>query len=515
MNCYICLKVKILLAKKVILLILDGWGKSPNKNESAIANARTPFIDKLLDNYSSAELITYGNHVGLPRSQMGNSEVGHLNISAGRIVYQDLLKIDNSISDKTFRKNNLILNAINYSKKKNKSIHLMGLLSDGGVHSHINHLEELLSILSENFCKKVYLHLFTDGRDVDPKSGIKYVKKLEFILKKTTGKIVSIIGRYYSMDRDLNFERTRKAYKLLVDGIGKKTNDFKKEIELSYEKNQTDEFLEPLSLGENNCLIKEGDVVISFNFRSDRMRQITKMLSQKDFSYDGSKPLNLYYLTMTNYDDTFKDIRILFEKDNLINTLGEVISKNGSKQLRVAETEKYPHVTYFFNGGRESPFKNEKRILCQSPSVATYDLKPEMSALSVRDTVVNSVLKNEFDFICVNFANPDMVGHTGNFKAAIKACETVDSCTSKIVTEGMQKEYSIVIIADHGNCEKMKNSDGTPNTAHTINPVPIILVEKEKRKINSGILANIAPTILEIMGIERPHEMNQKSLLSN
>ena len=494
---------------------MDGWGKSPNKNESAIANARTPFIDKLLDKYPSAELITYGNRVGLPRNQMGNSEVGHLNISAGRIVYQDLLKIDNSISDKTFRKNNLILNAINYSKKKNKSIHLIGLLSDGGVHSHINHLEELLSILSENFCTKVYLHLFTDGRDVDPKSGIKYLKKLELFLKKTTGKIVSIIGRYYSMDRDLNFERTRKAYKLLVEGIGKKTNDFKKEIELSYEKNQTDEFLEPLSLGGKSYLIKEGDVVISFNFRSDRMRQITKMLSQKNFSYDGSKPLNLYYLTMTKYDDTFKGIKILFEKDNLINTLGEVISKNGSKQLRVAETEKYPHVTYFFNGGRENPFKNEKRILCQSPSVATYDLKPEMSALNVRDEVVNSILKNVVDFICVNFANPDMVGHTGNFKAAIKACEVVDRCTSKIVTEGMKKEYSIVIIADHGNCEKMKNSDGTPNTAHTINPVPIILVEKEKRKIISGILANVAPTILEIMGIERPHEMNQNSLLSN
>ena len=508
-------KSKILLAKKVILLILDGWGKSSNQNESAIANAKTPFIDKLLDKYSSAELITHGNHVGLPSNQMGNSEVGHLNISAGRIVYQDLLKIDNSISDKSFRKNKVILNAIDYSKKKNKSIHLMGLLSDGGVHSHISHLEELLLILSENSCKKVYLHLFTDGRDVDPKSGIKYVKKLEFFLKKTTGKIVSIIGRYYSMDRDLNFDRTRKAYKLIVNGVGKKTNDFKKEIELSYNKNLTDEFLEPLFIGEKSYLIGEGDVVISFNFRSDRMRQITRMLSQKDFSYDGSKPLNLYYLTMTNYDDNLKGIRILFEKENIINTLGEVISKNGKKQLRVAETEKYPHVTYFFNGGRETPFKNEKRILCQSPPVATYDLKPEMSALEVRDAVVNSILKNKFDFICVNFANPDMVGHTGDFNAAIKACETVDHCTNKIVSEGMKKEYSIVIIADHGNCEKMKNSDGTPNTAHTTNPVPIILVEKEKRKIISGILANVAPTILEIMGIEKPNEMDQKSLLSN
>ena len=508
-------KSEVLLTKKVILLILDGWGKSSNRNQSAIANAKTPFIDKLLDKYSSAELITFGNHVGLPSNQMGNSEVGHLNISAGRIVYQDLLKIDNSISDKTFRKNKHILNAIDYSKKKNKSIHLIGLLSDGGVHSHTSHLEELLSILSENSCEKVYLHLFTDGRDVDPKSGIKYIKNLEFFLKKTTGKIVSIIGRYYSMDRDLNFERTKKAYKLIVKGVGKKTNDFKKEIELSYEKNQTDEFLEPLFLGENNFLIKEEDVVISFNFRSDRMRQITRMLSQKNFSYEGSKPLNLHYLTMTNYDDSLKGIKILFEKENLVNTLGEVISKNGGKQLRVAETEKYPHVTYFFNGGRENPFKNEKRILCQSPSVATYDLKPEMNALEVRDTVVTSILKNKFDFICVNFANPDMVGHTGDFGAAIKACETVDHCTSKIVSEGMKKEYSIVIIADHGNCEKMKNSDGTPNTAHTTNPVPIILVEKEKRKIISGILANVAPTILEIMGIKKPDEMDQKSLLSN
>ena len=496
-------------------MILDGWGKSSNQNESAIANAKTPFIDKLLDKYSSAELITHGNHVGLPSNQMGNSEVGHLNISAGRIVYQDLLKIDNSISDKSFRKNKVILNAIDYSKKKNKSIHLMGLLSDGGVHSHINHLEELLLILSENSCKKVCLHLFTDGRDVDPKSGIKYVKKLELFLKKTTGKIVSIIGRYYSMDRDLNLDRTRKAYKLIVNGDGKKTNDFKKEIELSYKNNLTDEFLEPLFIGEKSYLIEEGDVVISFNFRSDRMRQITRMLSQKDFSFDGSKPLNLYYLTMTNYDDNLKGVRILFEKENLINTLGEVISKNGSKQLRVAETEKYPHVTYFFNGGRENPFKNEKRILCQSPPVVTYDLKPEMSALEVRDAVVNSILKDKFDFICVNFANPDMVGHTGDFNAAIKACETVDDCTNKIVSEGMKKGYSVVIIADHGNCEKMKNSDGTPNTAHTTNPVPIILVEKEKRKIISGILANVAPTILEIMGIEKPNEMDEKSLLSN
>jgi len=508
-------KRKILLAKKVILLILDGWGKSSNLNESAIANAKTPFIDKLLDKYSSAELITNGNLVGLPGNQMGNSEVGHLNISAGRIVYQDLLKIDKSIYDKSLRKNKLIINAIDYSKKKNKSIHLMGLLSDGGVHSHISHLEELLLILSENSCKNVYLHLFTDGRDVDPKSGVKYLKRLEAFLKKTTGKIVSIIGRYYSMDRDLNFDRTRKAYKLIVDGVGKKTNDFIKEIELSYNQNLTDEFLEPLFLGEKSCLIGEGDVVISFNFRSDRMRQITRILSQKDFSYGGSKPLNLYYLTMTNYDDTLKGIRILFEKENIINTLGEVISKNGKKQLRVAETEKYPHVTYFFNGGRETPFKNEKRILCQSPPVATYDLKPEMSALEVRDAVVNSILKNKFDFVCVNFANPDMVGHTGDFNAAIKACETVDHCTNKIVSEGIKKEYSIVIIADHGNCEKMKNSDGTPNTAHTTNPVPIILVEKEKRKIINGILANVAPTILEIMGIERPSEMDQKSLLSN
>ena len=496
-------------------MILDGWGKSSNQNESAIANAKTPFIDKLLDKYSSAELITHGNHVGLPSNQMGNSEVGHLNISAGRIVYQDLLKIDNSISDKSFRKNKVILNAIDYSKKKNKSIHLMGLLSDGGVHSHINHLEELLLILSENSCKKVYLHLFTDGRDVDPKSGIKYVKKLELFLKKTTGKIVSIIGRYYSMDRDLNLDRTRKAYKLIVNGVGKKTNDFKKEIELSYNNNLTDEFLEPLFIGEKSYLIEEEDVVISFNFRSDRMRQITRMLSQKDFSFDGSKPLNLYYLTMTNYDDNLKGVRILFEKENLKNTLGEVISKSGSKQLRVAETEKYPHVTYFFNGGRENPFKNEERILCQSPPVATYDLKPEMSALEVRDAVVNSILKDKFDFICVNFANPDMVGHTGDFNAAIKACETVDNCTNKVVSEGMKKGYSVIIIADHGNCEKMKNSDGTPNTAHTTNPVPIILVEKEKRKIISGILANVAPTILEIMKIEKPNEMDEKSLLSN
>ena len=506
-------KRKILLAKKVILLILDGWGKSSNLNESAIANAKTPFIDKLLDKYSSAELITNGNLVGLPGNQMGNSEVGHLNISAGRIVYQDLLKIDKSIYDKSFRKNKHIINAIDYSKKKNKSIHLMGLLSDGGVHSHISHLEELLLILREKSCKNVYLHLFTDGRDVDPKSGVKYLKRLEAFLKKTTGKIVSIIGRYYSMDRDLNFDRTRKAYKLIVDGVGKKTNDFIKEIELSYNQNLTDEFLEPLFLGEKSCLIGEGDVVISFNFRSDRMRQITRMLSQRNFSYDGSKSLNLYYLTMTNYDDTLKDIRILFEKENIINTLGEVISKNGKKQLRVAETEKYPHVTYFFNGGRETPFKNEKRILCQSPPVATYDLKPEMSALEVTKTIVEELEKGMADFVCLNFANSDMVGHTGNYEAIIKAIETVDSCTQKVVEAGFNKDYTFLIISDHGNAEFCQNNDGSPNTAHTTNLVPCFLLNSKFKNIKNGKLGDIAPTILQIMGIEIPIEMTGNILI--
>ena len=508
-------KSKILLAKKVILLILDGWGISSDQNESAIANAKTPFIDKLIDNYSNAELITNGNHVGLPGTQMGNSEVGHLNISAGRIVYQDLLKINNSISDKSFRKNKLIVNAIDYAKKKNKSIHLMGLLSDGGVHSHISHLEELLLIFSENSCKKVYLHLFTDGRDVDPRSGIKYLKKLEGLLKRTTGKIVSIIGRYYSMDRDLNFDRTKKAYELIVNGVGKKTNDFKKEIELSYNKNITDEFLEPLSIGEKSCLIKEGDVVVSFNFRSDRMRQLTRMLSQKDFSFDGSKPIDLYYLTMTNYDETLKGVIILFEKENLINTLGEVISKNGYKQIRVAETEKYPHVTYFFNGGNETVNKGETRIMIPSPKVSTYDLKPEMSAEKVKNELTNAIQKKIYDLIIINFANPDMVGHTGDLKAAIKAVETVDYAVGKIKNALDKTNGVMLLTADHGNCEIMKSLETKlPHTSHTCNKVPLILICNNIHfKLKSGKLADIAPTILDIMSIPAPKTMNGSSLL--
>ena len=494
-------------------MILDGWGKAPNPEVSAVDQAKTPFIDSLYQNFSHNDLFTDGMHVGLPDGQMGNSEVGHMNLGAGRIVYQDLAKINLAITDNTLKDEIVLKDAMAYAKANNKTIHLLGLLSNGGVHSHINHVKSLLSILSENECAKVILHGFTDGRDVDPQSGAGFVADLVAHMAKTTGKIGSLIGRYFAMDRDQRWDRVQKAYALLVNGEGKTTTDFVAALKASYQNGVTDEFIEPLVDRTENTSIQEGDVVLFFNFRTDRGRELTQMLSQKAFPEQGTTPLDLHYVTLTNYDSNFKNVNVIFNKENITDTLGETLANAGKIQIRIAETEKYPHVTFFFNGGREKPFKGEERILCPSPKVATYDLQPEMSAYEIRDAIIPEIQKETADFICLNFANPDMVGHTGDLNAAIKACETVDECTEAIVEAALAKDYSILVIADHGNCETMLNEDGSPNTAHTTNPVPVILVENEKRTIKSGVLGAIAPTILDLMDIPQPDAMTQKSLL--
>ena len=505
------------MSKKGILMILDGWGIGKDPNVSAVELARTPNIDKLIKNYSSNTLRTDGEHVGLPKGQMGNSEVGHMNIGAGRIVHQDLAKINLSIQNNEFEKNKTLIDSINFAKKNNKPIHYIGLLSDGGVHSHISHLEQLLKISSNYNLKKIFIHAITDGRDVDPMSGINFIKYSNKKFKKYGAIIASIIGRFYAMDRDKRWERIKKSYDLLIKGKGIKSKNLNESILKSYKKGITDEFIEPHfksnKYGKPIGKIKKGDVVIFFNFRSDRARELTEVLSQNKIDDYNMNPIDTYYVTLTNYNKKYKNIKVLFDKQNLEETLGETLSKSNKSQLRIAETEKYPHVTYFFNGGKEEPFIGEKRILCPSPKVSTYDLQPEMSAFEVMNKTINEIEKNSPDFICINFANPDMVGHTGNLKASIKACQTVDSCLGNIVKKALTKDYFIIIIADHGNCEKMINRDGSPNTAHTTNPVPIILVDSKKNKIKSGILSDIAPTILNLMNIEIPKSMNRKSLI--
>ena len=505
------------MAQKAILMILDGWGKSPDSRVSAIDQAQTPFIDSLYENYSNNSLRTDGMHVGLPDGQMGNSEVGHVNLGAGRIVYQDLAKINLAIEDNTLKDEIILKEAIAYAKANKKKIHLMGLVSDGGVHSHINHINALLGIFAEEKMDEVYLHAFTDGRDVDPMSGKKFIKSIEETMSKTTGKIASVIGRYYAMDRDQRWERVKKAYDLIVRGNGTVVNDFASAIQDSYDQNITDEFIDPLVAKnkDGNALapLEANDVVIFFNFRTDRGRELSQALSQKAFVDQGMEPLNLHYVTLTNYDSSFKNVNVIFDKENLKDTLGETLSNAGKIQIRIAETEKYPHVTFFFNGGREEPFAGEERILCPSPKVATYNLQPEMSAFEIRDAIVPEIQKETADFICLNFANPDMVGHTGDLCAAIKACETVDSCAQAIIEAALTQDYATLVIADHGNCETMINPDGSPNTAHTTNPVPIILVDNHKKKITSGVLGDLAPTVLDLMDIEQPEAMTQKSLL--
>lgn len=503
--------------KKVILMILDGWGKSPDPKVSAIDHAHTPFIDSLYAKYPNANLRTDGLHVGLPEGQMGNSEVGHMNLGAGRIVYQDLVKINLAVKNNTLAQEPALIAAFNHAKTHNKPIHFLGLVSDGGVHSHINHLKGLITAAETSGVKESYIHAFTDGRDVDPKSGYGFITELEeFIVNKPT-KIATITGRYYAMDRDKRWDRVKLAYDALVKGIGEASKNALKSIQRSYDNNVTDEFIKPIVMVDKNnqplAKISEGDVVIFFNFRTDRGRQLTEALTQQDFHEQNMHKLNLYYVTMTNYDETFKNIHVVYNKDNLTDTLGEVLEKNHKTQIRIAETEKYPHVTFFFSGGRETVFNGETRILRHSPKVATYDLKPEMSAYELTDALIPEIKKAEVDFVCLNFANGDMVGHTGAMEAAIKACEAVDICVNKIVTTALEHNYTTILIADHGNCETMINPDGSPNTAHTTNPVPIILIDKDLKAIKDGVLGDIAPTILKLMGIEQPEKMTQHALI--
>lgn len=503
--------------KKVILMILDGWGKSPDPKVSAIDHAQTPFIDSLYTKYPNASLRTDGLHVGLPEGQMGNSEVGHMNLGAGRIVYQDLVKINLAVKNKTLREEQVLKNAFEYAKTNNKAVHLLGLVSNGGVHSHINHLFGLINAADDYGLKNVFVHAFTDGRDVDPKSGYGFISELETHLNKTTGKLATLTGRYYAMDRDKRWERVKLAYDALVEGKGTATHDILNSIQDNYENNITDEFIKPLvRVDENNkpiASIKDDDVVIFFNFRTDRGRQLTQVLTQDDFHEYNMHKLKLHYVTLTNYDDNYKGINVVFNKDNLAETLGEVLEKHHKKQIRIAETEKYPHVTFFFSGGQEKPFEGETRILRNSPKVATYDLKPEMSAFELKDALITELEKGEVDFVCLNFANGDMVGHTGVMAAAIKACEAVDACVRDVVTTALENEYTTILIADHGNCETMINPDGSPNTAHTTNPVPIILIDKDLKTIKDGVLGDIAPTILKLIGLPQPEAMTQHSLV--
>lgn len=503
--------------KKVILMILDGWGKSPDPKVSAIDNANTPFIDSLYKNYPNANLLTDGMNVGLPNGQMGNSEVGHMNLGAGRIVYQDLAKINLAVKEDTLKEEKELKNAFEYAKNNNKDVHFLGLVSNGGVHSHIDHLKGLIEVSENSGVKNAFIHAFTDGRDVDPKSGIKFLEDLTDFCSDKNTRLASVIGRYYAMDRDKRWERVKKAYDLLVNGKGELFKSISEAMQKSYTEGITDEFINPIALvneaGEPQAKIKDGDVVIFFNFRTDRGRELTQVLSQKDLHEHNMHKLDLYYVTLTNYDDSFTGVNVVYDKDNIEETLGEVLAENGKKQIRIAETEKYPHVTFFFNGGREIPFDGEERILCPSPKVATYDMKPEMSAYEIRDAIIPELNKGEVDFVCLNFANPDMVGHTGDMKAAIKACETVDKCAEAVINAGLQNGYSTIVIADHGNCDTMINPDGTPNTAHTTNPVPLILVDKDIKQINDGVLGDIAPTILKLMGIPKPALMTQHALI--
>jgi 2,3-bisphosphoglycerate-independent phosphoglycerate mutase len=503
--------------KKVILMILDGWGKSPDPKVSAIDNANVPFINSLYKKYPNAQLRTDGLHVGLPEGQMGNSEVGHMNLGAGRIVYQDLAKINLAVANKTLAKEQVLKDAFQYAKDNNKKVHFLGLVSDGGVHSHTSHLRGLIDATQDYGLENVFVHAFTDGRDVDPKSGKKYIQDLNDYIANTPVKIASVIGRYYAMDRDKRWERVKLAYDLVVNGTGTPTHDVVTSIATSYGNDLTDEFIQPLVVVDDNekplATIQEDDVVIFFNFRTDRGRELTEALSQQDFHEQNMHKLNLYYVTLTNYDETYKNVKVVYNKDNITETLGEVLEKANKKQIRIAETEKYPHVTFFFSGGREEPFIGESRILKNSPKVATYDLQPEMSAFELTDALCPELEKGEVDFVCLNFANGDMVGHTGIMEAAIKACEAVDKCVEKVITTALENGYSTIVIADHGNCETMINPDGSPNTAHTTNPVPFILVDDEKLNIQDGVLGDIAPTILELMGVEQPEAMSSHSLL--
>jgi 2,3-bisphosphoglycerate-independent phosphoglycerate mutase len=503
--------------KKVILMILDGWGTSPDPKVSAVDHASTPFIDSLYNEYPNASLRTDGLNVGLPEGQMGNSEVGHMNLGAGRIVYQDLAKINIAVKNKTINKEKILVDAFNYAKTNNKNVHFIGLVSDGGVHSHINHLFGLLDAANDFGLSKTYVHAFTDGRDVNHKSGLGFISQLETHLAQNSGELATVTGRYYAMDRDKRWERVKLAYDALVNGNGELSSNMQESIQKNYDDDITDEFIKPIIKVDDNknpiTTICDDDVVIFFNFRTDRGRQLTQALTQEDFHEQNMHKLDLNYVTLTNYDETFNGINVIYNKENLNDTLGEVLEKHNKTQIRIAETEKYPHVTFFFSGGREKPFDGERRILKNSPKVATYDLKPEMSAYELTNALVPELEKGDVDFVCLNFANGDMVGHTGVMEAAIKACEVVDECVKEVIDAAMKNNYTTLLIADHGNCETMINPDGSPHTAHTTNPVPIILIDKDIKHITDGVLGNLAPTILKLIGIEKPKAMSQNSLI--
>ncbi|MCC7507403.1 MAG: 2,3-bisphosphoglycerate-independent phosphoglycerate mutase [Saprospiraceae bacterium] len=505
---------------RVFLLILDGWGLGQVPEADAILQADTPYWDNLMTLYPHSTLVTYGEDVGLPEGQMGNSEVGHLNIGAGRVVWQELARINRDIREQILHQNQVLLDALDHAKQNGKPVHFLGLVSDGGVHSHIEHLKALCDIAVERGCPQTYIHAFTDGRDCDPKSGAGFMDDLLSHIQGKPVEVASVVGRYYAMDRDKRWERVKLAYDLLVNGKGNPVADIPAAIRQSYAEGVTDEFLMPMSVvgsnGRPTATIQPGDVVICFNFRTDRLRQLTQVLTQEDMPDIGMKTLPLYYVTMTRYNDSFKNVRVIYEKDDVAMTLGEVMSKAGRTQVRIAETEKYPHVTFFFSGGREQEFEGERRLLIPSPKVATYDLQPEMSAFGITEAIMQDMLDNQPDFICLNFANTDMVGHTGVFEAAMKAAEAVDQCLSQIIPRALAFNYACLLIADHGNSDYMINEDGTPNTAHTKNPVPCLLVSKQlgdSVRLRNGRLADVAPTLLDLLGLEQPAEMTGKSLV--
>jgi 2,3-bisphosphoglycerate-independent phosphoglycerate mutase len=503
--------------RRAVLVILDGWGIGDKSEADIIYNADTPVMDGLERGYPSSQLLAAGENVGLPDGQMGNSEVGHLNIGAGRKVYQDLVRINLAIRDNSITDNPVLKEAFGYAKEHKKAVHFLGLVSDGGVHSSDKHLYKLCDITKDYGLTDVFIHAFTDGRDTDPQSGYGFIKNLQDHLKGANVKIASLVGRYYAMDRDKRWERVKVAYDLLVHGKGRETTDILEAVSKSYAEKVTDEFIDPIVMvggsGEPIGKIRPGDVVICFNFRTDRLREMTVVLTQRDFPEHGMKTLPLHYVTMTRYDDTFRDVKILYDKDNLVNTMGELLARAGKKQLRIAETEKYGHVTFFFSGGREEEFENESRILIPSPRVATYDLKPEMSAFEVKDSVVRELNNRSVDFICLNFANCDMVGHSGVYDAIRKAVETVDTCVGEVVEAARNNGYEVLIIADHGNADYALNADGSANTAHSLNPVPCILVSERYNEIEDGILADVAPTLLHIMNVPASEEMTGKILV--
>jgi 2,3-bisphosphoglycerate-independent phosphoglycerate mutase len=505
--------------KKAMLIIMDGWGKGKEGKQNAIMNAHTPFMDQLdsSKDVAKAELDACGEEVGLPDGQMGNSEVGHMNIGSGRVVYQDLVRINKAVQDNSMAQNETLLQAYDYAKANNKQIHFLGLVSDGGVHSSTEHLKKLVEIATNLGLKDSYIHILTDGRDTDPRSGLGYVKDLENFLENQSSKIASVCGRYYTMDRDKRWERIKKGYDLMTAGDGKTFSSAVEAIQNSYEREITDEFIEPSVIvdehGKALTSVQEGDVFICFNFRTDRLREITTVLTQQDMPEHGMKTMPLHYLTMTIYDESFKGIRVIFDKQSIHNTMGEHLSSMGLHQLRIAETEKYPHVTFFFNGGREEPFKNEDRVMVNSPKVATYDLQPEMSAPEVTEKVLDALETEKYEFICLNYANSDMVGHTGVYDAILKAVETVDQSVEQVITKARELGYSVFLTADHGNSDNAVNPDGSPNTAHSLNKVPAYLLDDDFKQLKNGRLADIAPTLLHIMGLNTPKEMTGRTLV--